>query len=1168
MISSFSQLQCLIIFLSFLHSNIIAAGASSSVNLHQISLVGNVDRSSLFALNDVARAYKLIDNELSIEIIQSLTTASINSVVTQTSDFAVILSGIPAVTAAAAPSLYIVPLLTTGMVPIYRLDALGVNAPPLIIPRQVLTMIYTGSIKWWNDSLLAAVNPSLTLPQQRITMIIESGVDVHINLLLKQCLSSFNNVEFANSSMTISTVNDFPLSKYSAYQTTISGMTNLVTAVVATDGSFGVAFHAIAASLGVSIASMVNQAGTTVAITPDSLTFAAVELGTKPLPKTSAAVLTDATGTSSWPMTLFSYLLVDIENSRGSCKARQDLIEFLLYFYQSAVASSILASRSYAPIPSIIMSQLGVIDVLKTQMKCRGNTALPVQVTTARTLATGSSLTFHAQLLAATYQSVDTIVEWKIQEISNPIIVTQLVNSEIDIGLVKPDMVDQELWQAVVDSDEYLIIPAYAQAVSWFANPALSSDVNIAGQPFVLDMATIIEIMSVCIKSYNDARLYKLNPWLESALKNETILIWSIMGCSGAPLADWFGLELYEYSYQYPNTEAAQCIQTNWAPDSPFLKAYLACTNVPELGLMFSKYEPATPALVLGTNGAQGVTIVTDDNDKLFPLMPVQRNGITVNTKSDLNGIMACAYDTFNTKTLSFNFDQTNNASCWPLTQQTVAVVRKQYYSDSAVTNSSSCSRGLDALEFVRWLLVTPEIDALTNAGMIGRLSNVPGGVQQAYLNALNAVTCDGETLLITLPIIWELSSGLSGFGYAAAVIGFVLTSVLMGFTIVYHKHPIIRAASPLFMSVSLFGVIMMFAGAVALVLPVSTISCGAVSWLINLGIMVTFAPLFAKTWRIYRIFGRRKLSVVKISNRKLMFIIGILLLIEAIIMIIWESISPLQAIITSTMEGSPARVHQYEQCGVHDVGTSMFAIVAVEKGILLLFGALMAFSTRRVSSQFNESSQVALAIYNVVFSIGIIAPIIFVIGATGDVLVALLLFVLLWISFFTACILVIPKVLHILSPENAGDGKQSVVGSSGNSSSGFSFVSLNIFDSLSMITNYLSSLKRHVEAVENKICQMRKSLKPHPNNSQIASNNPHQPIPSNNNSSTHINNNAANNSSVAVSSSPIVSRRSPSLGDINKNIAQIIKNGNEKMFPRASSSQIRDAALQTISDK
>jgi len=455
--------------------------------------------------------------------------------------------------------------------------------------------------------------------------------------------------------------------------------------------------------------------------------------------------------------------------------------------------------------------------------------------------------------------------------------------------------------------------------------------------------------------------------------------------------------------------------------------------------------------------------------------MRINKNGQFFNTKPDINGMMACAYDTFNPLTMTFDLTKSKNTSCYPSTQQFVAIVRKQYYSGSSVTNASSCTRGLDALEMLQWLFTNKDIDALTNSVNIGRLSNV-AGVENAYINALNGAVCDNETLLITLPIIWSLSSGLQGFGFAAAIIGFVLTSLLMAFTIVYHRHPIIRSSSPMFMLISLFGVMLLFIGAVALVTAVSDASCSTLSWLINLGIIVTFAPLFAKTWRIYRIFGRRKLSVVKISNRKLLFIVIVLFAMETIIMIVWQALSPLQPIIASTMEGSPSRVHQYEQCGVEGDGSAMFAVVAVEKGVLLLFGALMAFSTRRVSSQFNESSQIALAIYNVVFSIGIIAPIIVVINATGDVLTALLLFVLLWIAFFTACILVIPKALHILSPQSAEQNNNSVAASSGNSQSGYSFLSMDILSTVAVATGYLAALRKHIEGVEKHISSMKRS--------------------------------------------------------------------------------------------
>lgn len=66
--------------------------------------------------------------------------------------------------------------------------------------------------------------------------------------------------------------------------------------------------------------------------------------------------------------------------------------------------------------------------------------------------------------------------------------------------------------------------------------------------------------------------------------------------------------------------------------------------------------------------------------------------------------------------------------------------------------------------------------------------------------------------------------------------------------------------------------------------------------------------------------------------------------------MIVWQALSPFKPHTTSTVEGSPGRIHDYSQCGASGEGSSMVAVAVVEKGLLLVFGALMAFSTRKVS--------------------------------------------------------------------------------------------------------------------------------------------------------------------------------------------------------------------------
>ena len=275
----------------------------------------------------------------------------------------------------------------------------------------------------------------------------------------------------------------------------------------------------------------------------------------------------------------------------------------------------------------------------------------------------------------------------------------------------------------------------------------------------------------------------------------------------------------------------------------------------------------------------------------------------------------------------------------------------------------------------------------------------------------------------------------------------------------------------------------MMFSAGYALVAPATEASCSVLAWLLLLGLQLTFAPLFAKTWRIYRIFGRKKLSVVQISNRRLLLIVAAILTVQVVLLAVWQGLGSLSANSTIQTSSSGATssggtgtltIHEYVQCGVDEgQAKSGFIVVCVETGLLFVFGALMAFTTRRVTSTFNESSGISLSIYNTCFTVGIITPIILVIQATGDVLTLLLTFALLWIAYFTAGILFVPKLMKIYHPaEGAADGNRSVVQSS---SSGYAFLSLAALSTVSALQSYVMALEKHLVQAQGKLNAMKK---------------------------------------------------------------------------------------------
>lgn len=102
----------------------------------------------------------------------------------------------------------------------------------------------------------------------------------------------------------------------------------------------------------------------------------------------------------------------------------------------------------------------------------------------------------------------------------------------------------------------------------------------------------------------------------------------------------------------------------------------------------------------------------------------------------------------------------------------------------------------------------------------------------------------------------------------------------------------------------------------------------------------LTFSPLFIKTWRIYSIFNRKRLKVVKISDLYLTGALIIHLVLELILLSSSQLSSAVRDIEYTNNDG--VRDHIYVHCSTNQAGLPAIAIIAAEKSALLLFGAIM----------------------------------------------------------------------------------------------------------------------------------------------------------------------------------------------------------------------------------
>ena len=1031
-------------------------------------------------INDVILAYQLYAPTVTVTTGTGSFSANEQLLFNEQVDFAIGSDGLTALQQQQYPNVQIYPFLAAALVPVYRLDAVTtVTSTPISFTREALAKIYLGEITFWNDSAITLANPSLTFPNQTITVVYYNQLNA-INEVFTTALgkyySSFNLV------VPVSSLPTWPLSNYSAYASG-SGLNGVAATVETIDGAIGYSILAAARSIEAAVGAMVNQAGSTVTATSNSINFAVVELGTKSLQYGGRTMdLTDASGASAWPLCVPAYLMMDLTRTRNTCSVRQATVNFWLFIYQQTIATALAEARDYAVMPEVVLTELQVVNDLVTGILCNGSPAFSGTVSQQIIIGGASSTSFITNMFLNLYGGSSTELEYVFLEESGENAVDQFEDNEIDLAM----FIDYGLtaatqamihptfsaplspYQSAAADQPFITIPLLLTSINLVYNPQITASTNIGSYSIIIDLDILVRIIYTNVSSWQDPAILKYNPTLQQALGNQSAPMAYVLGCGSVPIA--FQMFTWIYSnFHLLSASTVELISEVPAPSSTSsANPTLPCSAFPPT-IFATQTEAAIDSIVMIKAGGVGYAQLPTVAAQFSLVLPsdISSDGTLTGTPTTaaVSNQLACVTDTFNPNTLNANIAGSQNSQCWPFTSIVYLSFRSSYM--SSATNAASCARGKLSLEFVQWLANNTLLAPATYSQLTPRLSDI-AFIRAAIDNAIFSVHCDENLLLMTLPKDWSLSSGVEGFGVAMAVLGMVALAAIMLCVVIYRTHPVIKAASPGFLLTSLVGVMMLLAGVILLVSPVNAANCSTLSWFLNIGFTLTFSPLFAKTWRIYQIFGRKKLSVVKINNRKLAVIVSSMIVIDAIVVAAWQGVSPVQPTISTTTSGNPAVENDYNQCSTSGAGTQFFIAVVVIKSVLLIYGAILAFSTRRVSQQFNESQPIAWAIYNVVFSIGIVAPIVFVISAVGDVLILLLVFVVLWISYFTASILVIPKLIVVFF----GEEQNGVDSNFGNSSSinGFTFVSVTSLYDLPALRKYLSALMQQVDLVNQRM--------------------------------------------------------------------------------------------------
>lgn len=236
---------------------------------------------------------------------------------------------------------------------------------------------------------------------------------------------------------------------------------------------------------------------------------------------------------------------------------------------------------------------------------------------------------------------------------------------------------------------------------------------------------------------------------------------------------------------------------------------------------------------------------------------------------------------------------------------------------------------------------------------------------------------------------------------------------------VVKKDSPVVKRSSPLFCHFILIGLILIWISLWLWMGDPSDSLCSAKLWVGLVGYSVVMGNLFAKTYRVWKIFNQPGMKVVAIPDTELIMYSGVILLVEIILLGILMSDAPkVKVTISSTSE-----LDQYYECKCSDTDfqTIMIWVFFGYNVFLVGTGSMMAYLTRSVISHFNESKYIALSMYNITVCMVIVSPIYFTVEdveGKEERLFAIRSIATLFASIITYLSLFGPKIHAIFSGE------------------------------------------------------------------------------------------------------------------------------------------------------
>ena len=178
----------------------------------------------------------------------------------------------------------------------------------------------------------------------------------------------------------------------------------------------------------------------------------------------------------------------------------------------------------------------------------------------------------------------------------------------------------------------------------------------------------------------------------------------------------------------------------------------------------------------------------------------------------------------------------------------------------------------------------------------------------------------------------------------------------------------VVKVAQPVFcVSVAVAAAVVSLSN-IVMVGPNTDLTCLLRPWLLNVFFDVMFGSLFPKTFLVYKIFGNKTLSKLKISTKDIIKTHGSIIMIDVALLAMGCFTSGMKQVEIEN-ELSTYWTYTTQECQAADTwafGTTFFKV------LMVLGGVYLNYVTRNVPDKFAESKWIALSIYQV-FVLGLV---------------------------------------------------------------------------------------------------------------------------------------------------------------------------------------------------